>query len=106
MGRSMPERLPALPGSVRCSGNTDGRNSACSVACGPGFTDKAPRDAWGCADWTEICVLADAGAHRAWSQRLADTSTAHRSNKATGITSDVPSEAQLTPKFWGMFVCE
>jgi hypothetical protein len=28
------------------------------------------------------------------------------SNKATAITSDVPSEAQLTPRLWGRWVLE
>ncbi len=35
------------------------------------------------------------------------TKTTHRvywSNKATGITADVPSEAELTPKLWGKWV--
>ncbi len=35
--------------------------------------------------------------------------TLHRvywSNKATAITSDVPSEAQLTPRLWGRWVLE
>lgn len=34
------------------------------------------------------------------------TQRVYWSNKATGITSDVPSEAQLAPKFWGTLVCE
>ena len=28
------------------------------------------------------------------------------SNKATGITADVPSEAQLTPQLWGWFLLQ
>jgi len=28
------------------------------------------------------------------------------SNKATGITADVPSEAMLTPSLWGLFTFE
>ena len=35
--------------------------------------------------------------------------TTHRvywSNKATGITADVPSEAELTPQLWGNWLLE
>lgn len=34
------------------------------------------------------------------------TQRVYWSNKATGITADVPSEAMLMPKFWGTFVVE
>ena len=47
------------------------------------------------------------GAEGAWHEfsRLAGQTTqrVYWNNKATAITADVPSEAELTPKLWGLW---
>ncbi len=74
------------------------------VAADGNYEIAVPLAALGLAPAAGLSIKADIGVLRG--DGMQTTQRVYWSNKGTGITSDVPSEAMLTPNLWGRWVFE
>ena len=74
-----------------------------AFAAGPGgeFEFSIPLAALGLKPEAGMVLRGDVGVLRG--SEFQTTHRAYWTNKATGLTSDIPSEAELTPQLWGRF---
>jgi hypothetical protein len=101
-GTANPVQFSAPDRSIAIDTVTDVSDSVQLDAENGSYVFSIPLETLGLNPRAGQIIKADIGILRG--NGIQTTQRVYWSNKATGITSDVPSEAQLTPALWGDWI--